>query len=115
MWVQKCDICGEEKQIDRFRCKVKVAREVFCWEDHWWEKLDICDDCQKKIIKILRQRTNDRISKEPKKGKWVHDEFGTKCPCCGFYAYRIGFMEPWESNFCPNCGADLRKEKAIEV
>ena len=42
-----------------------------------------------------------------KKGKWVRDEFGSKCPCCGLYAYRDEWGDPWESNFCPNCGAEL--------
>lgn len=47
---------------------------------------------------------------ERKKGKWVRDEFGSKCSCCGLYAYRDKFEKPWESNFCPNCGADMREE-----
>lgn len=47
---------------------------------------------------------------ERKKGRWVRDEFGSKCPCCGSYAYRDKFGEPWESDFCPNCGADMRGE-----
>ena len=42
-----------------------------------------------------------------KKGKWVRDEFGSKCPCCELYAYRDEWGDPWESNFCPNCGAEL--------
>lgn len=41
------------------------------------------------------------------KGKWVRDEFGSKCSCCGLYAYRDEWGDPWESNFCPNCGAEL--------
>lgn len=41
------------------------------------------------------------------KGMWVRDEFGSKCPCCGLYAYRDEWGDPWESNFCPNCGAEL--------
>lgn len=45
------------------------------------------------------------------KGMWVRDEFGSKCSCCGLYAYMDEFRDPWESNFCPNCGADMRGEK----
>lgn len=41
------------------------------------------------------------------KGKWVRDEFGSKCSCCGLYAYMDKWKDPWESNFCPNCGAEL--------
>lgn len=41
------------------------------------------------------------------KGMWVRDEFGSKCSCCGLYAYRDEWKDPWESNFCPNCGAKM--------
>ena len=41
-------------------------------------------------------------------GKWIRDEFGSKCGHCGLYAYRDKFDKPWESPYCPNCGADMR-------
>ena len=47
------------------------------------------------------------------KGKWVRDEFGSKCSCCGLYAYRDEWGDPWESNFCPNCGAELEVPKDV--
>lgn len=54
--------------------------------------------------------------------QWERDEFGIYCSCCGFYAYRDQFGQPWKSNFCPNCGANLREEekkmtneKAIDI
>lgn len=46
---------------------------------------------------------------ERKKGKWGRDEFGSKCSCCGLYAYRDKFGEPWESDFCPNCGCGCER------
>ena len=65
MWVQKCDICGEEKKTEKFRYKVKVEKEYFCWEDHWWEKVDLCEDCQEIIVRSIRQwKKDDRIRKE---------------------------------------------------
>lgn len=54
MWVQKCDLCGEEKNTEKFRYKVKVKKEAFCWEDCWWKKLDICEDCQKEIVSLIK-------------------------------------------------------------
>ncbi len=57
MWIQKCDVCGEEKRgMSRFRYKIKVEKEVFCWEDRWWEKLDICEDCQERLVELIKQR-----------------------------------------------------------
>lgn len=46
-------------------------------------------------------------------GKWIRDEFGTRCGVCGLYAYLDKFDQPWESPYCPNCGAkmDAKQEK----
>ena len=45
-------------------------------------------------------------SAEPKKGKWIEDEYGIRhccyCNCINNTVYR---------NFCPNCGADMRGEE----
>lgn len=54
---------------------------------------------------------------EPRRGEWIVDEDGNcRCSLCGVreeqFIYGLG--EYWygrgESNFCPNCGADMRKE-----
>ena len=44
-------------------------------------------------------------------GKWIRDEFGTRCSNCGLYAYRDKFDKPWESPYCPNCGAKMDGER----
>lgn len=44
-------------------------------------------------------------------GRWIRDEFGTKCGACGLYAYRDKFDQPWESPYCPNCGSRNRSEE----
>lgn len=44
-------------------------------------------------------------------GRWIRDEFGTKCGVCGLYAYRDKFGQPWESPYCPNCGSRNRSEE----
>lgn len=44
-------------------------------------------------------------------GKWIRDEFGTMCCACGLYAYRDKFGKPWESPYCPNCGAKMDAER----
>ena len=43
-------------------------------------------------------------------GKWIRDEFGTRCGVCGLYAYRDKFGQPWESPYCPICGAKMVKD-----
>ena len=41
--------------------------------------------------------------------QWIKDEFGSRCGACGLYAYRDKFGKPWESDYCPNCGARMLK------
>ena len=43
-------------------------------------------------------------------GKWIRDEFGARCGACGLYAYRDKFGQPWESPYCPMCGARMEEE-----
>ena len=41
---------------------------------------------------------------EPKRGEWINFKNGWKCNAC----------EKWnseKSNFCPNCGADMRERE----
>lgn len=44
-------------------------------------------------------------------GKWIRDEFGARCGACGLYAYRDKFGQPWESPYCPICGAKMGERK----
>lgn len=39
--------------------------------------------------------------------KWIRDEFGARCSGCGLYSYRDKFDKPWESPYCPICGAKM--------
>lgn len=49
---------------------------------------------------------------EQKKGKWLGTDYPSydsfECDQCG-YVYED--MPSWMPNFCPNCGADMRKEE----
>ena len=43
--------------------------------------------------------------KQPKKGEWIIDEYGIHhCPFCK------AINETVYQSFCPNCGADMRKD-----
>ena len=68
-------------------------------------------------IDLVRTRIEGAPTIEPKRGKWVVNisNYKSVCSVCGAnetdYIYGT---EMWyglgESKFCPNCGADMRKE-----
>ena len=52
-------------------------------------------------------RCNDYVE-EPKQGEWVDENKGTvfyksTCSLCGWICHGVSL------NFCPNCGADMRR------
>jgi hypothetical protein len=53
-----------------------------------------------RMLKALEQQ-------EPRKGHWIDDGHGhIICTACNNANVTI-----WKSNFCPNCGADMREDK----
>ena len=58
---------------------------------------------------LVGLRTAIEALKEPKHGEWINtgeaigDDIEVKCSLCGEELY-------WLANFCPNCGASMRKE-----
>ena len=59
-------------------------------------------------LKDYKKRPNWCPLKGLKHGKWIKDT-SYKCSECGRYALEWG-GEVIKSNFCPNCGADMRQE-----
>ena len=49
---------------------------------------------------------------EPKSGEWIETSDGTMCSNCHKFPYDDGeyHIVNWHSDFCPNCGSDMRKE-----
>ena len=81
-------------------------------------------DWKPSVQRILEMSVNDitdmlerlpSAQPEPKKGKWIHDGFNfpqgvdwVHCSVCG----RKGINVPADlTNFCPNCGADMREKE----
>lgn len=54
-----------------------------------------------------------------KVGKWVKDSYGNiECSLCGTYASQTmtgclmnRHLDFYKTNYCPNCGADMRKDE----
>ena len=57
---------------------------------------------------ILRLKNLPSAEPERKKGEWIDDgdPLTFKCDKCGYLVARYN-----NTNFCPNCGADMRGEQ----
>ena len=59
-------------------------------------------------------RTIKRIMELPpvtqKSGKWIDDEFGSKCSCCGIHTHLDKFDRPMKFKYCSMCGAKMESE-----
>lgn len=58
-------------------------------------------------ISRMKQWFEHTDTKPVKHSRWVRDGFGSRCSACGLYAYRGDDGEPWESPYCPICGAKM--------
>lgn len=62
-----------------------------------------------KLTAIVTLLTLDHVTPERPKGEWKYhykSDIGV-CSCCG-YEYYLGTYRQYSTNFCPNCGADMR-------
>lgn len=53
---------------------------------------------------------------EPKRGEWIKSSavdiaWGEKVYTCS----NCGRKQDWKNNFCPNCGADMRKRASVNI
>ena len=48
-----CDICN--KLITDRQYKIKIKKEIFSFNEHWFDKLDICEKCADRIIYNLKK------------------------------------------------------------
>lgn len=46
---------------------------------------------------------------EEKTGKWIDDEFGSKCSRCGTYTHLDKFDRPMKFKYCSMCGAKMQE------
>ena len=133
----KCPLLGDDDD-----CKLQDCQEDWTWEDQYKgcplsEAPEPCDGAvSRKDVIDLYKRGADRIAKakgisvedmphngldalmnlppvtpKRKTGKWIHSDFShefLQCSECGRGRYFC-------SNFCPNCGADMRSEAEQEV
>jgi len=95
---------GKQDALEQQPCEDAVSREAVM-------------DCFKKWQPYMATRIFDfekELSELPPvtpsrpKGKWIDDEFGSKCSCCGIHTHLDKFDRPMKFKYCSMCGADMR-------
>ena len=82
---------------------VKAYLDLCCLTEAQFHKE--AKDYNEEIARDILDQITPSIDIEPKCGKWIDFKNGWKCNAC----------EKWnseKSNFCPNCGADMRPKGA---
>lgn len=59
---------------------------------------------------ILSLERYKAMKKQEKAGKWLDDEFGSKCSCCGIHTHLDKFDKPMKFMYCSMCGAKMNKK-----
>lgn len=92
--MQKDDLISRQAALDALR--EKVFHEL---TDEFYGAMQVLDELPPVDAATV------------KRGRWIRDEFGSRCERCGLYVYRDKSGRPWESDYCPYCGADMRGER----
>lgn len=90
-----------------------IDAEAIDYDDYWYNKGFSIRDCKKAQQLIQEQLTVE----ERKQGKWIRnpsvngliDDF--RCSCCNSNPPVMSVNISWGwnlTNYCPNCGADMR-------
>lgn len=92
-----------------------ILRDVFCFIDNaptitpTFQLKDITDEDVARFAMIWQRATSKGLILEPERphGKWIYVCcFGDEFPQCSV----CGKINDVKSRFCPDCGADMRKE-----
>lgn len=96
------------KYINAEKLKEILKREKFLNDDKYIDE-ELPGGYEHKTIRECIDEMPSADVRENKHGEWKPERtrFGFYCNKCKMYSY-------WATNFCPNCGADMRERKETE-
>lgn len=71
-------------------------------------------DGERERLEIFSAYLWELPSVTQKSGKWIDDEFGSKCSCCGIHTHLDKFDRPMKFKHCSMCGARMDKPQENE-
>ena len=72
------------------------------------------EEAMTKAMLIQSVKQIDAAQPERKRGKWIpvtNGRGGHECSLCHSYASSFQTGDEWLTDYCPNCGADMRGEQ----
>lgn len=75
----------------------------------------IADECVedtcKRALKYIDELEAKLAESEPvRHGRWINENFYTRCSVCGKMAIYDKYGQEVESDYCPNCGAKMDEQ-----
>ena len=120
---EKCEACAKEpEQFAEWRKELKAYREqggdaisrqtvldIITFEDKWLFDANGHNANTHIAFSGLESRVKALSSVTPQQrtGRWIDDEFGSKCSCCGIYTHLDKFERPMKFKCCSMCGAKM--------
>lgn len=100
----KCPYCGGEMKPN-----TGTGHNIHGNKTVWFTYCcDVCESesppCDSRAEAYAAAMRRDRM-----KGEWINEDVDWVCSVCGHDAYTEGDYRQVRTNFCPNCGADMRE------
>ena len=110
------DYINREDVVELFRDDiVEITYQLIAIMPTAERDFEVHNECCKRHIKMISNLPSADVI-ERKRGEWIdNNDFGESntytCSICG-EPWELNYGTPQENNmnFCPNCGADMRKD-----
>lgn len=105
-------ICNNIKTLEQEACEDTISKQdvIKAVDLHTFDTdngLCLDDD----ISCILEDLLPVKLTR--KQGKWIDDEFGSRCSCCGIHTHLDKFDRPMKFKYCSMCGAEMESEQLL--
>lgn len=98
------ELISRQAAIDAiYACYIggKKAVDKAPYSDHYAEGIDEAVNAVEELPSVSTEKT----------GRWIDDEFGSKCSCCGIHTHLDKFNRPMKFKYCSMCGAKMEVEE----
>ncbi len=86
---------------------IEILEEVKSIDDSMYQYNQSYMDALNMAIEALKN--------QPKQGHWVNSAGNDVCPVCGVEIVDLWMIPDADANYCPICGAIMRKENDLPI